>query len=149
MCIRDRGKSLCFQVSALALGGLTIVVSPLGALMQDQVASLRLAGVAAETINSARDRADNVAAWRRVAAGETRLLYLSPERLMTDRMLAALAKLPIRLIAIDEAHCISQWGPAFRPDYEALADLSHHMSLIHNSRCRRTTLSRSRWSTYH
>ena len=120
------GKSLCFQVSALALGGLTIVVSPLVALMQDQVASLRLAGVAAETINSARDRADNVAAWRRVAAGETRLLYLSPERLMTDRMLAALAKLPIRLIAIDEAHCISQWGPAFRPDYEALADLRHH-----------------------
>jgi len=120
------GKSLCFQVSALALGGLTIVVSPLVALMQDQVASLRLAGVAAETINSARDRADNVAAWRRVATGETRLLYLSPERLMTDRMLAALAKLPIRLIAIDEAHCISQWGPAFRPDYEALADLRHH-----------------------
>ena len=120
------GKSLCFQVSALALGGLTIVVSPLVALMQDQVASVRLAGIAAETINSARDRADNVAAWRRVATGETRLLYLSPERLMTDRMLAALAKLPIRLIAIDEAHCISQWGPAFRPDYEALADLRHH-----------------------
>lgn len=117
------GKSLCFQVSALALGGLTIVVSPLVALMQDQVAALRLAGVPAETINSARDRPDNVESWRRVAGGETRLLYLSPERLMTDRMLAALSKLPIRLIAIDEAHCISQWGPAFRPDYEALAAL--------------------------
>ena len=86
------GKSLCFQVSALALGGLTIVVSPLVALMQDQVAALRLAGVPAETINSARDRADNVAAWRRVAAGEIHLLYLSPERLMTERMLAALTK---------------------------------------------------------
>ena len=59
---------------------------------------------------------DNVAAWRRAASGETRLLYLSPERLMTDAMLAALAKLPVRLIAIDEAHCISQWGPAFRPN---------------------------------
>ncbi len=117
------GKSLCFQVPALVLGGLTIVVSPLVALMQDQVAALRLAGVAAETINSARSREDNVAAWRRVAAGETRLLYLAPERLMTDRMLAAISRLDVRLIAVDEAHCISQWGPAFRPEYEDLARL--------------------------
>jgi len=124
------GKSLCFQVSALALGGLTIVVSPLVALMQDQVAALRLAGVPAETINSAHDRTDNIAAWRRVAAGETRLLYLSPERLMTERMLAALTKLPIKLIAIDEAHCISQWGPAFRPDYEALTTLQQHFPYV-------------------
>ena len=124
------GKSLCFQVSALALGGLTVVVSPLVALMQDQVAALRLAGVPAETINSAYDRTDNIAAWRRVAAGETRLLYLSPERLMTERMLAALTKLPIKLIAIDEAHCISQWGPAFRPDYEALTALRQHFPYV-------------------
>jgi len=117
------GKSLCFQVSGMVLGGLTVVVSPLVALMHDQVAALRLAGVAADTINSARERSENVDAWRRVAAGETRLLYLSPERLMTDRMLAALQRLPVRLIAVDEAHCISQWGPAFRPDYEALARL--------------------------
>ncbi len=117
------GKSLCFQVPALVLGGLTVVVSPLVALMQDQVAALRLAGVAAETINSARSRADNVASWRRVAAGATRLLYLAPERLMTERMLAALQRLDVRLIAVDEAHCISQWGPAFRPEYEDLAQL--------------------------
>jgi ATP-dependent DNA helicase RecQ len=117
------GKSLCFQVPALILGGLTIVVSPLVALMQDQVAALRLAGIAADTINSARDREENVAAWRRAASGQTRLLYLSPERLMTAPMLAALARLPVRLIAVDEAHCISQWGPAFRPDYEALSRL--------------------------
>jgi ATP-dependent DNA helicase RecQ len=117
------GKSLCFQVPALVLGGLTIVVSPLVALMQDQVAALRLVGVAADTINSSRARDENVAAWRRVASGGTRLLYLSPERLMTAPMLAALSKLPVRLIAIDEAHCISQWGPAFRPDYEALQHL--------------------------
>jgi ATP-dependent DNA helicase RecQ len=117
------GKSLCFQIPALVKGGLAVVVSPLLALMQDQVDALRLAGVAADTINSSKDRGDNVAAWRRVAAGETRLLYLSPERLMTERMLSALSKLPLSLVAVDEAHCISQWGPAFRPDYEALSRL--------------------------
>jgi ATP-dependent DNA helicase RecQ len=117
------GKSLCYQIPALVLGGLTVVVSPLVALMRDQVAALRLAGVAADTINSSFERGDNVAAWRRVAAGETRLLYLAPERLMTARMLQALARLDVRLIAIDEAHCISQWGPAFRPEYKALSRL--------------------------
>jgi ATP-dependent DNA helicase RecQ len=117
------GKSLCFQVPALVLDGLTVVVSPLVALMQDQVAALRLAGVAAEAINSSRNRADNVAAWRRVTAGETKLLYMAPERLMTEPMLAALGKLPVSLFAIDEAHCVSQWGPSFRPEYADLCRL--------------------------
>ncbi|BCG77710.1 DNA helicase RecQ [Mesorhizobium sp. 113-3-3] len=119
------GKSLCYQVPALVMGGLTLVVSPLVALMQDQVAALRLAGVGADTINSSLDREANVAAWRRVASGQTRLLYLAPERLMTERMLEALSRLDISLIAIDEAHCISQWGPAFRPEYEDLSRLRH------------------------
>jgi ATP-dependent DNA helicase RecQ len=119
------GKSLCFQVPALVKGGIAIVVSPLVALMQDQVAALKLAGVAAETINSAAPRETNVGIWQRAAKGEVRLLYLSPERLMTERMISALQKLPVSLIAVDEAHCISQWGASFRPEYEALKDLQH------------------------
>ena len=117
------GKSLCFQIPALVRVGLTVVVSPLVALMEDQVAALKLDGVAAETINSSRERETNVDTWRRVAAGAVRLLYISPERLMTDRMLAALQRLQVVQIAIDEAHCISRWGPSFRPDYEDLARL--------------------------
>ena len=118
------GKSLCYQIPALVRVGLTLVVSPLVALMEDQVAALKLDGVAAETINSSRHRETNVATWRRVAAGAVRLLYISPERLMTERMLAALQRLGLVQIAIDEAHCISRWGPSFRPDYEALTRLT-------------------------
>jgi len=117
------GKSLCFQIPALLSDGLTVVVSPLVALMEDQVAALRLSGVEAETINSSRSYENNADSWRRAAAGTTRLLYISPERLMTERMLAALGKLPVKLFAIDEAHCISRWGPAFRPDYQDLMHL--------------------------
>ena len=117
------GKSLCFQIPALVTGGLTVVVSPLVALMQDQVAALRLAGVAAESIHSGNGRAENVAAWKHAAEGRARLLYMAPERLMTERMLEALKRLPVKLFAIDEAHCISQWGPAFRPEYADLCRL--------------------------
>jgi ATP-dependent DNA helicase RecQ len=114
------GKSLCYQAPALVMGGLAVVVSPLIALMDDQVAGLRLDGVAAEAIHSGRSRDENVASWRRVASGEAKLLYLAPERLMTERMLAALGRMPVSLIAIDEAHCVSQWGHSFRAEYLTL-----------------------------
>ena len=118
------GKSLCFQVPALALPGVAIVVSPLVALMEDQVAALRLAGVAAAAIHSGRSREDNVETWRAVSRGEIRILYMAPERLMTPRMMEAVSRLPVSLFAIDEAHCMSQWGPAFRPEYAQLGALA-------------------------
>jgi len=117
------GKSMCFQVPAMLSEHLSVVVSPLVALMDDQVAGLRANGVPAECIHSGLSRADQVAAWLRVKAGDCRLLYLSPERLMTERMLAALAKLTIFMFVIDEAHCISKWGVSFRPDYDQLSRL--------------------------
>jgi ATP-dependent DNA helicase RecQ len=120
------GKSLCFQVPALIQGGLTLVVSPLVALMEDQVSALKLAEVAADTLNSSRSYDVNVVTWKKVTAGKIKLLYISPERLMSPRMLKALIKLPVAMIAIDEAHCISRWGPSFRPDYEELEKLRDH-----------------------
>ena len=117
------GKSLCYQIPALLTGGLSIVVSPLVALMQDQVAALMLNGVAAATINSSIPREKNIETWGRVQAGEVMLLYMSPDRLLDGRMLAAIGKLSPRLFAIDEAHCVSQWGPAFRPEYADLGKL--------------------------
>lgn len=117
------GKSICYQVPALITEGLTVVVSPLVALMDDQVAGLHANGVAAACIHSNRSRDDNVADWRKVQDGSIKLLYLSPERLMTERMLVALQALNPAMFVVDEAHCISKWGFSFRPEYESLSNL--------------------------
>ncbi len=120
------GKSLCFQIPAIMQPTKTIVVSPLVALIRDQTHTLQGIGVAAECIHSGKTRDENIVAWKKFISDTGKILYLSPERLMQDRMLHTLQKHPIGMIVVDEAHCISKWGPSFRPDYESLTHLQSH-----------------------
>src|SRR5688572_8096105 len=117
------GKSLCYQIPALLRPGTGIVVSPLIALMQDQVGALAELGIAAEFLNSSLDGRDQARVERRFLAGELDLLYVAPERLLTERFLELLSRVKLALFAIDEAHCVAQWGHDFRPEYLGLATL--------------------------
>jgi ATP-dependent DNA helicase RecQ len=117
------GKSLCFQIPALARGGLTVVVSPLIALMKDQVDQLQASGVAATFLNSTLDADEARSRLRGLHRNEYRLLYVAPERLMLDGWSENLRQWNVTCLAIDEAHCVSEWGHDFRPEYRQISKL--------------------------
>ena len=124
------GKSLCFQLPALARDGLTVVVSPLIALMKDQVDALQASGIAATFLNSSLNAEESRKRLRGLHNGEYRLLYVAPERLMLSGFLADLQRWNVQLIAIDEAHCISEWGHDFRPEYRQISQLRKHFPKV-------------------
>ncbi|MGP9820231.1 DNA helicase RecQ [Salinarimonas sp. NSM] len=121
------GKSLCYQLPALVRDGLTVVVSPLIALMRDQVAALRNNGVSAGALNSANDEAEAARVREELREGRLKLLYVSPERLGSESLADFLMRRGVSLLAIDEAHCVSQWGHDFRPDYARLGDVRRRL----------------------
>src|SRR5207237_1104863 len=118
------GKSLCYQLPALVLDGLTLVVSPLIALMKDQLDFLKTRGVPAARLDSSLGVTEIRQVYTDLRAGALKMLYVSPERLANERFLQTLRTLKIALLAVDEAHCISEWGHNFRPDYLKLAALA-------------------------
>ena len=117
------GKSLCYQLPALLRPGVTLVVSPLIALMRDQVRALTAAGVEAGALTSQSDREETEAVFAALDAGRLKLLYMAPERLASASTPALLRRINVAMIAVDEAHCVSQWGHDFRPDYLRIGEL--------------------------
>lgn len=122
------GKSLCYQLPAMLLEGVTLVVSPLIALMKDQVDALDELGLPATFVNSTLDLSEQNRRLRRVAENKIKLLFVAPERFRNDMFWSALKTVEVSLLAVDEAHCISQWGHDFRPDYLALGDVRERLS---------------------
>ncbi len=123
------GKSICYQLPALLFEGLTVVVSPLIALMKDQIDFLTGHGVQAARLDSTLSHSDYLRIYRDLNSGVLKLLYISPERLSNERFLQTIARIPISLVAIDEAHCISEWGHNFRPDYLKIAFLVRELKV--------------------
>src|SRR4051794_5465115 len=123
------GKSLCYQLPALLLDGVTLVVSPLIALMKDQIDFLKSKGIAAARLDSSITADEARETYAGLRAGTLKMLYVAPERLANERFLQTLKRLTVAMMAVDEAHCISEWGHNFRPDYLKLARLARELKV--------------------
>ena len=144
------GKSICYQIPALALPGTAVVVSPLISLMHDQVETLKANGIAAAELNSNNDSTDEMIIRRRCMSDDLKLIYVSPEKLISE-IPFLFSNIKISLFAIDEAHCISQWGHDFRPEYSQLGTIREHFAHVAHhcpySHCRQDNTTGHREAT--